>query len=66
MNEANEQSLPAGRLVGVVEFIPDEVVQIWCHLLFLSLFIIGNTDLPPWDLIRSRQRFGQMRTTTPI
>jgi hypothetical protein len=28
MNEVNEQSLPAGRLGGVVEFIPDEVVQI--------------------------------------
>jgi hypothetical protein len=66
MNEVNEQSLPAGRLGGVVEFIPDEVVQIWCHLPFPCLFIIGNTDLTPWDLIRSRQRFEQMTTTTPI
>jgi hypothetical protein len=48
MNEINEQSLPAGRLAGVVEFIPDQVVLIWCHLPFPCLFIIGSTDLPPW------------------
>jgi hypothetical protein len=48
MNEVNEQSLPAGRLAGVVEFIPDQVVLIWCHLPFPCLFIIGSTDLPPW------------------
>jgi hypothetical protein len=35
MNEVNEQSLPVGRLGGVVEFIPDEFVQISCHLPFL-------------------------------
>ena len=66
MNEVNQQRLPAGRLGEVVEFIPDEVAQMWCHLPFPCLFIIGNDDLPPWDLIRSHQQFGQMRTTTPI
>jgi hypothetical protein len=66
MNEVNEQSLPVGKLGGVVEFIPDEVVQISYQLPFSCLFIIGNDDLPSWDLIRSHQWFGQMRATTPI
>jgi hypothetical protein len=47
MNEVNEQSLPVGKLGGVIEFIPDEVVQISYQLPFSCLFIIENNDLPP-------------------
>ena len=66
MNEVNQQNLPVGRLGGVIEFIPDEVVQISYQLPFSCLFIIRNDDLPPWNLIRSHQQLGQMRTITPI
>ena len=66
MNEVNQQRLPAGRLGEVVELIPDEVAQMWCHLPFPCLFTIGNDDLLPWDLIRSRQRLGQIQTNPPV